>query len=88
MSRVFVASLLVAFSCSGAVEEPWFGAPIPASGEKPGIDCGMTAAKVFDAPIPGLERVGSVAVPKAPDVPDSSNVSIGFECLDRGLFNP
>ena len=88
MSRVFVASLLVAFSCSGAVEEPWFGAPIPASGEKPGIDCGMTAAKVFDAPIPGLERIGSVAVPKASDVPDSSNVSIGFECLDRGLFDP
>ena len=30
--------------------EPWFGKPIPESGEKPGVaDCGMSAAKVFDA---------------------------------------
>ena len=88
MSRVFVASLLVAFSCSGAVEEPWFGAPIPASGEKPGIDCGMTAAKIFDSPIPGMKRIGSLAVPKSAELPDSSNASIGFECIDRGLFDP
>ena len=70
-------------------DEPWFGAPIPASGYDPSIpDCGMTAARVFDAPIPGLERIGSLAVPSAAELPDSSNASVGFECLDRGLFAP
>ena len=31
-----------------ASDEPWFGVPIPGSGEKPYVaDCGMSAAKVF-----------------------------------------
>ena len=69
--------------------EPWFGKPIPGSGEKPGVeDCGMSAAKVFDAPIKGLKRIGTLAVPKSAEVPESSNASIGFEGLDRGLFDP
>ena len=48
----------------------------------------MSAAKVFDAPIKGLKRIGTLAVPKSADVPESSNASIGFESLDRGLFDP
>ncbi len=81
---VAVAAVL---ALNGAVE-PWFGAPIPASGEDGREDCGMTAARVFDAPIAGLTRIGTLAVPKSADVPESSSGSIGFECLDRGLFDP
>ena len=82
---------LLAFAplCAAAEGEAWFGAPIPESGYDERIpDCGMTAAKVFDAPIPGLERIGTLAVPKSADLPESSTGSIGFECLDRGLFDP
>ena len=80
---------IAAAMCFGAADEPWFGARIPGSGEKPGLeDCGMSAAKVFDAPIAGLEKIGTLAVPKSADIPESSSVSIGFEGLDRGLFEP
>ena len=66
-----------------ATDEPWFGAPIPGSGYDPTIpDCGMSAAKVFDAPIEGLKRIGTLAVPKSAEVPESSNASIGFEGLE------
>ena len=68
--------------------EPWFGARIPASGEDGREDCGMSAAKVFDSPIPGLRRIGTLAIPKSSDLPASSSASIGFEGLDRGLFEP
>ena len=72
-----------------AADEPWFGAPIPGSGYDPAVlDCGMSAAKVFDAPMDGLKRIGALAVPKSADLPESSNASIGFEGLDRGLFDP
>ena len=81
--------LAFALPCMAAEGEAWFGAPIPGSGYDESIpDCGMTAAKVFDAPIPGLARIGTLAVPKAAELPESSNASIGFECLDRGLFDP
>ena len=85
-----LAAVAVATSTVGAESvEPWFGVPIPASGYNPAIpDCGMSAAKVFDAPIEGLKRIGTLAVPKSADVPESSNASIGFEGLDRGLFDP
>ena len=69
-------------------EEAWFGARIPTSGEDGREDCGMTAARVFDTPISGVTRIGTLAVPKSADLPESSNASIGFECLDRGLFDP
>ena len=70
-------------------DESWFGAPIPASGYDPSVpDCGMTAARVFDAPIPGLEGIGTLAVPNAANLPESANASIGFEGIDRGLFDP
>ena len=86
---VIAAAFAAAFVGAQAAEEAWFGAKIPGSGEKPGVeDCGMTAAKVFDAPIAGLERIGSLAVPKSSEVPESSSASIGFEGLDRGLFEP
>jgi len=88
MLRFFTTLFVFVFSAFGAAGESWFGAPIPASGEKPGIDCGMTAAKIFDSPIPGMKRIGSLAVPKSAELPDSSNASIGFECIDRGLFDP
>ena len=68
--------------------EPWFGAKIPASGEDGREDCGMSAAKVFDSPIPELRRIGTLAIPKSSDVSASSSASIGFEGLDRGLFEP
>ncbi len=72
-----------------ATDEAWFGAPIPASGYDSSIpDCGMTAARIFDAPIEGLKRIGTLVVPKSADLPETSNASIGFECLDRGLFDP
>ena len=75
--------------CPKATDEAWFGAPIPASGYDSSIpDCGMTAARIFDAPIEGLKRIGSLVVPKSADLPETSNASIGFECLDRGLFDP
>ena len=87
-----LTTVLVSGLCTFAVRavevEPWFGAPIPASGEKPIPDCGMTAARIFDAPISGLERIGSMAIPTTADLPESANASIGFECLDRGLFDP
>ena len=89
MRNAILAGAAAAVLAAGAAEEPWFGARIPCSGEKPGVaDCGMTAAKVFDAPIAGLACIGTLAVPKSADVPASSNASIGFEGLDRGLFEP
>ena len=79
----------VTTACRKATDEAWFGAPIPDSGYDPHIpDCGMTAARIFDAPIAGLEKIGTLAVPKASDLPETSNTSVGFECLDRGLFDP
>jgi hypothetical protein len=77
---------LAAFGLNAAIE-PWFGAPIPASGEDGRADCGMTAARVFDAPIAGLTRIGTLDVPKSAHLPETSTGSIGFECLDRGLFD-
>ena len=68
---------------------PAFGAKLPASGADPTKpDCGMTAAKVFDAPIAGLEKVGELKIPTSKEVPDESTASIGFEGLDRKLFEP
>ena len=68
---------------------PAFGAPIAKSGYDPTKpDCGMTAAKVFDAPIAGLEKIGELKIPTAKEVPDDSTGSIGFEGLDRKLFDP
>ena len=81
-------SVLLAFAVNAAEVEPWFGAPIPASGEKPIPDIGMTAARIFDDPIPGLEKIGKLAIPASADIPESAPTSIGFECLDRGLFDP
>ena len=92
--RTFCGTILAAVAvatCTVDAEtaEPWFGGPIPGSGEKPGVtDCGMSAAKVFDAPIKGLKRIGTLAVPKSADLPELSNASIGFEGIDRGLFDP
>ena len=86
---ILAAAAVATCAAVAATVEPWFGAPISASGYDPTIpDCGMTAAKVFDAPIKGLKRIGTLAVPKSADVPESSNASIGFEGLDRGLFEP
>ena len=86
---IAVTVVAMATVAAAATDEPWFGKLIPGSGEKPGVtDCGMSAAKVFDAPIEGLKRIGTLAVPKSADVPESSNASIGFEGLDRGLFDP
>ena len=67
---------------------PAVGERIPSSGydsAKP--DCGMHAAKVFDAPISGLTRVGQLRIPHAREIPESSSASIGFEGLDRMLFD-
>ncbi len=89
MRNLMLAAMIALVSGALASDEAWFGARIPGSGEKPGVeDCGMTAAKVFDAPIAGLERVGALAVPRSSDVPEASNASIGFEGIDRGLFDP
>ena len=90
MKRVRIVCAAVLFTLAAhAVDEPWFGAPIPGSGYDPAVlDCGMSAAKVFDAPIEGLKKIGTLAVPKSADLPESSNASIGFEGLDRGLFDP
>ena len=85
--KAILFSAVFAFAVQAA-DEAWFGAPIPGSGEDGRADCGMTAARVFDAPIAGLTRIGSLAVPQSADLPESSNASIGFECLDRGLFDP
>ena len=80
-AKILKAVLFFAVSASTALatDEAWFGAPIPASGEDGREDCGMTAARVFDAPIAGLERIGTLAVPKSVDLPETSNGSIGFE---------
>ena len=90
MKRVRIVCAAVLFTLAAhAADEPWFGAPIPGSGYDPAVlDCGMSAAKVFDAPIEGLKRIGTLAVSKSAEVPESSNASIGFEGLDRGLFDP
>ena len=62
MSLFLLASNLSAETvttvCPKATDEVWFGAPIPASGYDPHVpDCGMTAARIFDAPIAGLEKI-------------------------------
>ena len=91
MRNVVLSCILsaTAAACLAAADEAWFGAAIPGSGEKQGVeDSGMSAAKVFDAPMAGLERIGRLALPKSADIPESSNASIGFEGIDRGLFNP
>ncbi len=68
---------------------PAFGDPIPASAYDPKKpDVGMSAAKVFDAPIAGLTKIGQLRIPSAKEMPETSSASIGFEGLDRGLFNP
>lgn len=68
---------------------PAFGEPIPGSGYDPSKpDCGMRAAALFDRPPPGLSRLGALAAPAARDVPETSAASIGFEGLDRRLFEP
>ena len=86
---VMAATVVTMATVVATADEPWFGAPIPGSGYDPAVlDCGMSAAKVFDAPIDGLKRIGTLTVPKSADVSESSNASIGFEGLDRGLFDP
>ncbi|MBQ6136413.1 MAG: hypothetical protein IJI73_03480 [Kiritimatiellae bacterium] len=88
-TAVMMVSTAVLSLAAPAADEEWFGERIPGSGARPGVpDCGMSAAKVFDAPIAGLRRIGTLAVPKSSDLPVSSNASIGFEGLDRGLFEP
>ncbi len=67
---------------------PAFGSPIPDTAydsSKP--DVGMSAAKVFDAPIAGLTKIGQVRIPSAKEIPETSSASIGLEGLDRKLFN-
>ncbi len=49
---------------------------------------GLSAAKVFGAPIAGLTKVGQLRIPSAREIPETSSASIGFEGLDRKLFNP
>ncbi len=67
---------------------PAFGQPIPASAYDPKKpDVGLSAAKVFDAPIAGLTKVGQLRIPSAKEIPETSSASIGFEGLDRKLFN-
>ncbi len=68
---------------------PAFGERTPGSGYDPAKpDCGMRAAQVFDAPIAGLGKIGELAIPCSKDVPETSTASIGFEGLDRKLFDP
>ena len=85
--RIFAAVFSV-MAFTALADESWFGAPIPASGEDGRPDCGMTAARIFDAPIPGLRKLGKLVVPNSTNVFGNCNSSIGFEGLDRGLFNP
>ncbi len=67
---------------------PAFGKPIPDSAYDPKKpDVGMSAAKVFDAPIAGLTKIGQLRIPSAREIPETSSASIGFEGLDRKLFN-
>lgn len=86
------AVAVLAGSAFGAVVRehglPAVGERIPSSGYDPAKpDCGMQAAKVFDAPIAGLTKIGHLRVPQAREIPESSSASIGFEGLDRLLFD-
>lgn len=95
----FAASALVtgvafeATPCCGAdsigrAMLPAFGEPIPATGYDPKKpDVGMASARVFDAPIAGLEKIGRLRIPSSREMPAESNASVGFEGLDRKLFN-
>ena len=85
-----IVTVAVAACCAvAAADEPWFGAPIPASGyDHSRPDCGMTAACIFDSPIAGVEKIGQLAYKSSSEIPETSNGSIGFEGLDRGLFDP
>ena len=68
---------------------PAYGDPIPGSGYDPKKpDRGMSAAAVFDGPIEGLKKIGTLAMTPAKEIPETSPASIGFECLDRKLFEP
>jgi hypothetical protein len=56
--------------------------------EQPGMrDPGLAAAGLFEKELPGLAKIGQLkAVPSSLIV--KSNISIGFECLDRFIFDP
>ena len=71
-----------------AAEEPWFNPQTARPQDPPQADSGMTAARIFDSDIAGLKKIGRVAAKPASAIPDSSNASVGFEGLDRGLFDP
>ena len=81
--KVMAATVVAMATVVATADEPWFGAPIPESGYNPTIpDCGMSAAKVFDAPIEGLKRIGTLAVPE-------KEVSYGSDPQQTGdLFLP
>lgn len=86
---IILAVPLAALTLKGNSESlPAIGERIPASGyESSKPDCGLVSAKVFDAPIPSLKKIGTIRVPHAREVSEASSASIGFEGLDRLLFD-
>ena len=76
---------LIAFLVGSAVLSQ--GLEAPKAGLPAKVDPGLSAASLFDGALPGLEKIGQLkAVPSSQIA--QSDVSIGFECLDRFMFDP
>ena len=50
-------------------------------------DPGLAAASLFERGMPSLKRIGRLKAVPSSQI-GSSNISIGFECLDRFIFDP
>ena len=57
------------------------------SGQSYKVDPGLAAASLFDKGLPGLKAIGQLKAPSSRQI-EKSNISIGFECLDRFIFDP
>lgn len=50
-------------------------------------DPGLSAARLFDQALPGLDKIGRLKAVPSGQI-EKSSISIGFECLDRFMFDP
>lgn len=57
------------------------GRPVPDETEV------LKARRIFDSPVAGLTEIGTLRPRRAKEIVDS-RIAIGFECLDRELFDP
>jgi len=51
------------------------------------VDPGLAVASLFQQELPGLEKIGQLKAVPSSQI-SRSNISIGFECLDRFILDP